>query len=64
MKATKDMKALESILMAVANGFTYDPGHSDLDDEQPIHVTMTLGDYRKACSILQVSPYTKAVHIQ
>lgn len=29
------------------DAFTYDPGHSDLDDEQPIHVTVTLGDWRK-----------------
>jgi len=33
---------------AVVKGFTYDPGYSDLDDEQPIHVLMTLGDYRRA----------------
>lgn len=36
------------VLQAVANGMAYDPGHSDLDDEQPIHVRMTLGDYRRA----------------
>lgn len=35
-------------LSAVCDGFTYDPGHSDLDDEQPIKVHMTLGDYRRA----------------
>jgi hypothetical protein len=29
------------------DAFTYDPGHSDLDNEQPIHVTVTLGDWRK-----------------
>ena len=29
-------------------GYTYDPGDSDLDNEQPIHVTATLGDYRLA----------------
>ena len=33
---------------AICKGFAYDPGHSDLDDEQPIHVSMTLGDYRRA----------------
>jgi hypothetical protein len=36
------------VLKAVASGYTYDPGSSDLDDEQPIHVRMTLGDYRRA----------------
>lgn len=42
---TRDLPAL---LKAVTNGYTYDPGSSDLDDEQPIYVRMTLGDYRKA----------------
>ncbi len=40
------------ILRAVCDGFIYDPGHSDLDNEQPISVRMTLGDYRRA-SILK-----------
>ena len=38
-------KSLAAIIVA---GFTYDPGHSDLDNEQPINVCMTLGDYRRA----------------
>ncbi len=36
------------LLRTVVAGFIYDPGHSDLDDEQPIRVSMTLGDYRRA----------------
>lgn len=36
------------LLDAVCNGFTTDPGTSDLYDEQPIHVSITLGDYRRA----------------
>jgi len=36
------------ILQAITRGYTYDPGSSDLDDEQPINVRMTLGDYRRA----------------
>jgi hypothetical protein len=32
---------------AIRDAFTYDPGHSDLDDEQPIHITVTLGDWRR-----------------
>lgn len=36
------------VLRAVADGYTYDPGSSDLDDEQPITVRMSLGDYRRA----------------
>ena len=37
-----------SLVKAICSGFEYNPGHSDLDDEQPIHVSMTLGDYRRA----------------
>ena len=39
------------LVQTIVSGFTYDPGHSDLDDEQPIHVRMTLGDYRAACRL-------------
>jgi hypothetical protein len=35
------------LMTEVKAGFEYDPGHSDLDNEQPIHVTITLGAYRK-----------------
>jgi hypothetical protein len=44
-----------TVVRAVARGFKYDIGHSDLDDAQPITVTMTLGDYRKACRLLSKS---------
>lgn len=36
----------------VIAGFTYDPGTSDLDDEQPIIVRMTLGEYRRLRALL------------
>lgn len=39
------------VLKAMCEGFTYDPGHSDLDNEQPIIVHMTLGDYRRAARL-------------
>ena len=39
------------VLRAVKEGFVYDPGTSDLDDEQPIWVRMSLGDYRRACRL-------------
>jgi len=39
------------LVEAIVAGFNYDPGHSDLDDDQPIHVRMTLGDYRAACHL-------------
>jgi hypothetical protein len=38
---------LEKAAKAIRDAFTYDPGHSDLDDEQPIHITVTLGDWRR-----------------
>ncbi len=40
------------VLEAVVAGFIYDPGHSDLDNEQSINVRMTLGDYRRATNLL------------
>lgn len=40
------------LIKAIVNGMVYDPGHSDLDAEQPIYVSMTLGDYRSARSLL------------
>lgn len=30
----------------IRDAFDYDPGHSDLDDEQPIAIHVTLGDWR------------------
>ena len=57
MKATPEqqlhflMGDVLPLLRAVDQGYTYDPGSSDLDDEQPIHVRMTLGDYRRALRI-------------
>lgn len=38
---------LDQALRAVVNGYSYTPGDADLDDEQPIHVSITLGDYRR-----------------
>ena len=35
-------------LKAVVDGYDYNPGDSDLDNEQHISVRMTLGDYRRA----------------
>jgi hypothetical protein len=39
---------LFSLIKAVHDGFTPDPGTSDLDNEQPITVRMSLGEYRRA----------------
>lgn len=43
---------VQPLLDAVVDGYSYDPGSSDLDNEQPIHVRMTLGDYRRASNLL------------
>lgn len=40
------------IIREVVQGYDYDPGDSDLDDEQPITVRMTLGEYRRARRVL------------
>lgn len=48
MKGTQFDKDVTQVIKAVVAGMTYDPGHSDLDDVQPINIQMTLGDYRKA----------------
>lgn len=40
------------LVRAVKEGMEYDPGHSDLDDEQPIHVCIPLGEYRRARRLL------------
>jgi hypothetical protein len=40
------------LLQAVKDGYDYDPGDSDSDDEQPIRVSITLGEYRRAVRLL------------
>ena len=44
-------RAALPICQAIVEGYDYNPGDSDLDNEQPITVSMTLGDYRKASSL-------------
>jgi hypothetical protein len=36
------------LLEAIHAGYDYDPGDSDLSDEQPIWVRIPLGEYRRA----------------
>ena len=51
----KDYELLDNLTDAAAkfrDAFTYDPGHSDLDDEQPITITVTLGDWRRLNMLL------------
>jgi hypothetical protein len=40
------MSQLRTIAQRFLDAFHEDPGHSDLDREQPIHITVTLGDLR------------------
>jgi hypothetical protein len=39
----------------ICESFTYDPGHSDLDNEQPIAIHCTLGDWRRLNSALMLA---------
>lgn len=58
MKATPQQQLkflgrdVQPLVRAVVGGFEYDPGCSDLDNEQPISVRMSLGDYRRALRLL------------
>lgn len=54
-----DQRAIELADLATAakkfrDAFNYNPGHSDLDREQPITVTVTLGDWRRLNLALSV----------
>ncbi len=46
----------QKLIAAVVAGMDYNPGHSDLDDAQPVHVRMTLGDYRLALRLREPRP--------
>lgn len=50
LAGTKTMQRLNHILQLVAAASTYDPGESDLDDEQTVSAVtgLTLGDVRLA----------------
>ena len=57
-KKTRDQR-IEAALAVFAEAYAKaaDPiGDSDLDDEQPRHVTVTLGDCRRAASLLGIYP--------
>ena len=49
MQIKSQRDSLIPLVKAICKGYDYDPGSSDLDDEQPITVRMSLGDYRLAC---------------
>lgn len=48
----KDSK-LDSLLRLIAKASTYDPGETDLDDEQPISLGLTLKEVRLARRLLR-----------
>jgi len=50
---TRDHALLLSVAKRIRDAFTYDPGHSDLDNEQPIHVRVTLGAWRRLNGLLR-----------
>jgi hypothetical protein len=39
------------LLKSVVAAFTPDPGTSDLDDDQPLTITIPLGEYRRAARL-------------
>ena len=45
------IRNVDPIVREIKDGYDYDPGSSDLDNEQPISVRMTLGEYRNACHL-------------
>jgi hypothetical protein len=47
LRVRDERNLLAKELKLVLAGFEEDPGTSDLDDEQPISVSITLGDYRR-----------------
>jgi hypothetical protein len=49
------MSNLFNAARKICESFIYDPGHSDLDDEQPIHIHCTLGDWRRLNSALMLA---------
>lgn len=60
---TERVAALEAALTVFVNAYakSADPiGDSDLDNEQPRHVTVTLGDCRRASTLLGIYPTVMA----
>lgn len=47
------VQRLRSLFAKIAAASPYDPGETDLDDEQPIRVTVNLGDVRMARRLLR-----------
>ncbi len=52
LSVQRQNERLSEALAAIVRSYDYNPGCSDLDNEQTIYVRATLGDYRKWCQIL------------
>ncbi len=52
VKLERIIRNAKLLCVSIKMGFDEDPGHSDLDNEQPINVRMKLGDYRRAKRLL------------
>jgi hypothetical protein len=50
---SNEFDSIIRVLKAVVAGMEYNPGHSDLDNEQPVHVCIPLGEYRRARRLLR-----------
>lgn len=48
----KDYALLMNVASRIRNSFEYNPGHSDLDNEQPIHLRVTLREWRELNYVL------------
>ena len=49
----RSVEKFRALLERIAEAHTYDPGETDLDDEQPVTVHVTLGDVRMARRLLR-----------
>lgn len=54
MKRNQAEAILKSAATDIRDAFNYDPGHSDLDNEQPINITIPLGTWRRLNLALSV----------
>lgn len=49
----RSVERFHTLLKKIAEASTYDPGETDLDDEQPVRLTIDLGDVRMARRLLR-----------
>lgn len=49
----QSVERFHTLLKKIAEASTYDPGETDLDDEQPVRLMIDLGDVRMARRLLR-----------